>query len=129
MTKAKNQIIPPEKVALYDKLVKSIPDLERKGASTPYTSLNGHMFSFMAPDGSLGLRLSPEARETFLKEFETTLCRAHGTVLKEYVVVPDKLLKNTRALKVYFASSYAYVKALKPKPQRKSSRAGKRRTP
>jgi len=118
-TKTLNQAISPEKLASYEKLVATVPHLERKGATTPYTSLNGHMFSFLGPDGSLGLRLPPEAKATFLKKYATTLFHAHGTVLKEYVAVPEKLLKNTRILKGYFALSYGYVKSLKPKPQRK----------
>jgi hypothetical protein len=30
--------IPPDKLALYEKLVKSSPKVERKGAANPYTS-------------------------------------------------------------------------------------------
>ena len=39
--------VPAEKLALYEKLVATNPDVARKGAKTPYTSLNGHMFSFL----------------------------------------------------------------------------------
>ena len=39
--------------------------------------------------------------------------------MKEYVTVPDALLKNTKALEKYLAVSYAYVKALKAKPTTK----------
>jgi len=35
-----------DKVALYEKLVGSNPDVELKGATVPYTSFNGHMFSY-----------------------------------------------------------------------------------
>ena len=45
--------IPAEKLALYEKLVATRPDIERKGASMPYTSLNGNMFSFMMPGGTM----------------------------------------------------------------------------
>lgn len=48
---------PPEKLAWYDQLVATLPQVQRKGATIPYTSWNGHMFSFIAPDGSLGIRL------------------------------------------------------------------------
>jgi hypothetical protein len=37
-------------------------------------------------------------------------------VLKEYVVVPDTLLKKPKELKKYFDISYDYVKTLKAKP-------------
>ena len=38
--------ISADKLALYEKLVATDPNVERKGATMPYTSLNGHMFSF-----------------------------------------------------------------------------------
>ena len=55
--KKKNDI-PPEKLALYEKLIATNPRIERKGATNPYTSLNGHMFTHMDPSGSLGIRPS-----------------------------------------------------------------------
>ncbi len=36
--------------------------------------------------------------------------------MKEYVPVPDSLLKNTNELQKYLAISYEYAKKLKPKP-------------
>ena len=106
-------------LALYEKLVATIPDLERKGASLPYTSRNGHMFSFLTKEGRLALRLPEEEREAFLKHHKTKLCQQHGTVMKEYVVVPDALLKKTKQLQQSFQSSYDYVGSLKPKPTTK----------
>jgi hypothetical protein len=49
---------PADKVELYEKLVATNPKIERKGATHPYTSLNGHMFSYLHPSGSVALRLS-----------------------------------------------------------------------
>lgn len=54
--------IPPERLELYDRLIAAHPGLERKGAGLPYTSVNGHMFSFLSQAGALGLRLPEEAR-------------------------------------------------------------------
>src|SRR5258708_37204335 len=115
--------VPSDKVALYDKLVATVPDLARKGATIPYTSMNGHMFSYLAADGSLALRLPKEARKSFLAKYATTLVEAYGIVQKEYVAVPEDLLKNTEELKPYFAASYEYVKTLKPKPTKKGKTA------
>src|SRR5690348_5732983 len=111
--------VPPEKLALYNKLVATIPSVERKGATVPYTSWNGHMFSFIAPNGTLGIRLSREARDRFLKIYNTTLLETYGTILKEYVAVPEDLLQNTQELQPYFAASFEYIKTLKPKPQKR----------
>ena len=52
--------IPADKLESYEKLVATNPEVKRKGAKTPYTSLNGHMFSFMTETGTLALRLPPE---------------------------------------------------------------------
>jgi hypothetical protein len=110
----------------YDKLVATIPSVERKGAAMPYTSLNGHMFSFLTPTGQLALRLPDEARAAFLKKYQAKLCEQHGTVLKEYVEVPATLLKKTAELKEYFDQSHAYVGSLKPKPTTRKKKAGKK---
>ena len=63
----------------------------------------------------MALRLPQDEREQFLKKYKTTLFEAYGAVMKEYVTVPDTLLKNTKALQPYLAKSYEYVKTLKPK--------------
>lgn len=106
-------------LALYEKLVATIPDLERKGAAMPYTSRNGHMFSFVTKEGRLALRLPDEEREAFLKKHRTKRCEQHATVMKEYVAVPDSLLKKTKQLQKSFEISYDYVGSLKPKPTTK----------
>ncbi len=36
--------------------------------------------------------------------------------MKEYVEVPDSLLRNVDELAQHFRTSYAYVSSLKPKP-------------
>jgi hypothetical protein len=121
--------IPAEKLELYDKLIHERPHMERKGVGLPYTSVNGHMFTFLSAAGTLALRLPEGRREEFLREYKTSLFLAHGAVLKEYVEVPEVLFKNTAGLLRDLDVSYAYVlglkpKHLKPKQQRKDS-AGK----
>jgi TfoX/Sxy family transcriptional regulator of competence genes len=101
--------------ALYDKLIATHPEIERKGAANPYTSLNGHMFTLLH-ESRLAIRLAEPKREEFLKKHKTTLYEAYGAVMKEYVAVPDALLKNTKELQKYVGFSYDYVKTLKPKP-------------
>jgi hypothetical protein len=93
--------------------------VERKGATVPYTSLNGHMFSYLSKEGKLALRLPPGDRDSFLKKYKTRLCEAYGVVQPEYVEVPDALLAATAELKKFFDISFAYVGAMKPKPATK----------
>jgi hypothetical protein len=110
------------KVELYDRLIATVPGVERKGKTLPYTSIKGHMFSFLDKNGTLGLRLPEAERDAFLKKYKTTLCLQYGAVMKEYVTVPEKLLGDTKTLKKYMMISHAYVAAMKPKPTKKSKR-------
>ena len=119
--KEKNDI-PSDKLALYDELIKTNPAIERKGVRLPYTSFNGHMFTFLSESGSLAIRLPENEREAFLKKYNAALMASHGAVMKEYVAVPETLLKNTNELKKYLDISYAYVKTLKPKAQKISKK-------
>ncbi|MCJ7716372.1 MAG: hypothetical protein MUO54_07610 [Anaerolineales bacterium] len=108
-----------ETLDFYKQLIATIPSLVCKGKTMPYTSLNGHMFSFLSKDGELALRLPAEARELFIKIFDTALCMQYGRVMKEYVVVPADLVSQTEHLKEYFDISFEYVSSLKPKPTKK----------
>lgn len=111
--------VPEKALELYRALLKTIPELEQKATGMPYTSANGNMYSFLDPEGALALRLDKAERETFLKKYKTGLKEQHGTVLKEYVAVPDSLFKNTKQLAPWFAAAFAYVQTLKAKPARR----------
>ncbi len=119
MAKTAAPAAPAEKVALYEKLVATNSKAEIKGATVPYTSLNGHMFSYLSKEGKLALRLPETEREAFLKKYNAKLCSAYGVVQPEYVEVPDSLLVKTAELKKYFDASYGHVASLKPKPTKK----------
>jgi hypothetical protein len=119
MSTPRKNNLPPEKPKLYENLVGTNPDTERKGATVPYTSLNGNMFSYLHASGAVALRLPAGEREKFLAKYKTKLFEAYGIVQKEYVTVPDALLAKTNELKPYFEMSYEYAKSLKPKPSKK----------
>lgn len=103
----------------YEALAGTVPGVDVKGATVPYTSLNGHMFSYLSKSGTLALRLPERERAAFLEKYKTRLCQQYGIVQPEYVEVPAALLPRTAELKKYFAASHAYVKAMKPKPTAK----------
>ena len=119
MSKAKSPDAPPDKVELYEKLVATHSEIERKGAGIPYTSLNGHMFSYLNAAGTMALKLPKAEIEKFLAKYDAKLMEAYGIIQKEYISVPDSLLENTEELKPYLAMSFDYVKTLKPKPTKK----------
>ena len=116
---------PAESVALYDVLLATNPAIQRKGATMPYTSVNGNMFSLLTPDGTLALRLPEADREAFLKRYDTALSVQYGAVMKEYVQVPASLLQKTRELAKYLDISYRYACSLKPKPTTKKAASKK----
>jgi len=107
-----------DRIALYDMLIATNPEIERKGDANPYTSLNGNMFTLLH-QSRLAIRLPEDAREKFLKKYKTALFEAYGTVMREYVAVPDALLQKTKELQKYLDVSYEYAKTLKPKPTTK----------
>jgi hypothetical protein len=113
--------IPADIIALYDKAIAGNPAIERKGATVPYTSLNGNMFTFLHNNGTMAIRLPEAEREAFIKKYKTGLMESYGAVMKEYVAVPEKLLKDTKALKPYIDMSFEYAKTLKPKPTKKAA--------
>jgi hypothetical protein len=108
--------------ASYAALVATVPEAELKGATMPYTSLNGNMFSYLHPSGRLALRLANDERERFLDEHATTLFEAYGIVQKEYVTVPVALLADTSRLSPHFRASFDYATTLRPKPTRRTKK-------
>ena len=111
---------PADRVEAYDRLVAAAPDVERKGATMPYTSVNGNMFSYLDASGSMALRLPATDRTAFIERYSTHLHEAHGTVQKEYVTVPGDLLDDTDRLLPWFLAGRAYAVTLKPKPTKRS---------
>jgi hypothetical protein len=108
---------PPEReLGLYEALIATHPDIERKGKSSPYTAVNGNMFTILSADGTVGMRLAGADRDAFTAAYRTGLHQAHGAVMREYVAIPDDLLARTAELAPWLARSYDYAKSLTPKP-------------
>ena len=106
---------PDDVVEAYDRLVATIPDVERRGATMPYTSVNGNMFSFLTAEGTVALRLPASEREALELKHHARPVEQHGRVMKEYVEVPASLLSDAAEMARLFAASYQYASALKPK--------------
>jgi hypothetical protein len=114
-TAKKTSAIPTAKLELYERLIATCPEIERKGDVHPYTSVNGHMFTYLDQTGVLGMRLPKGELEAFLAKYKTSLFVSYGVVKKDWATVPDALLKDTKTLKRYLTGSYEYTKTLKPK--------------
>ena len=111
--------IPADKLALYEKLIATRPDIEQKGANVPYTSANGYMCTYLSEEGALRIRLPKAAIEEFMNKYNAAHPLAYGIVQKDFVEVPDDLLKKTKELKKYLDLSYEHAMSLKPKPAKK----------
>ncbi|MHA1553385.1 MAG: TfoX/Sxy family protein [Alphaproteobacteria bacterium] len=101
------------------KLVVGHADLTLKGKKTPYTSMTGNMFSFIADDGRLCLRLSTAGCDAFNQAHGTGPVLQYNRVMRDYVTVPDALLADSTALSRVFDSAVANARTLKPKPTRR----------
>ncbi len=90
-----------------------------KGAKNPYTSRNGHMFSFLDVDGTMAIRLSDPLAEEFLSRYESGPVIQYGSVMRGYVSIPDNLLSDTGELGSWFEKAYEWIGTLEPKATKK----------
>ncbi len=105
---------PADALDLYEAVVAGHPDVERKGAKNPYTSRNGHMFSFLDPDGMMALRFSPEGQEAFWAQYESGPVEQYGRTMNGYVGIPAGLLADTAELQPWFDQSHEWIGTLEP---------------
>lgn len=116
---AKKSTIPQDKLDLYNKVIELHPHIDRKGKNNPYTSLNGHMFSFLDKEGKMGLRFSKEYLVDFNNKYGGGPNIQYGSVMNGYAIIPNDLLENTEKLLEYLEISYQFAGSLKPKPSKK----------
>jgi hypothetical protein len=110
----------PEKLELYTAAVeRSQTGAEVKGAKNPYTSRNGHMFSFLDTDGTMALRLSNELTEEFRSQYESGEVIQYGATMRGYSSVPAELLEDTETVAGWFDRSWDWIGTLPPKPTKK----------
>ena len=92
---------------------------EVKGAKNPYTSRNGHMFSFLDAAGTMALRLSEELTEEFRSSYESGDVIQYGATMRGYSSVPAQLLADPATLTGWFDRSWEWIGTLPPKPTKK----------
>ncbi len=92
---------------------------EVKGAKNPYTSRNGHMFSFVDHDGAMALRLSNELTEEFRSSHDSGDVIQYGATMRGYSSVPAELLADIDELVVWFDRSWDWIGTLPAKPTKK----------
>lgn len=108
---------PSEALEAYRSVVgESRSGTEVKGAKNPYTSRNGHMFSFLDGDGTMALRLSDELTEEFRSSFESGDVSQYGATMRGYSSVPAELLADVDTLADWFDRSWEWIGTLPAKP-------------
>lgn len=95
-----------------------------KGAKNPYTSRNGHMFSFLDPGGVMALRLSAELEEDFRSQYESGPVVQYGSTMRGYSSVPPELLDDIEPLRDWYDRSWEWIGTLKPNPTKKAAKKG-----
>lgn len=114
-----NDEIYQARLTAYAALVASIPELELKGKKMPYTSMNGNMFSFLTPEGLLCFRLATTDCKAFLEAYDAEPVKQYGSVMRDYVGVPDAVLEDAVALNNLFIQCVTNAKSLKAKPTKR----------
>lgn len=110
---------PTEALTQYTQIV-GANDHDVKGAKSPYTSLRGHMFSFLDADGSMALRLSDEDYAEFVETYDSSPVIQYGATMRGYVAVPDDLFADMEGIGMWFRRSRDWIGTLDPKPTKKS---------
>jgi hypothetical protein len=118
VTTPKRTSVPPDKLALYARLIESIPGLAAKSNfGSAYTAVNGNMYSMISKHGVVGIRLPTDERVAFLRRYDSELFRGDPSwpPAREFVAVPDALLGDTDALRPYLQRAYDYTLTMKAK--------------
>ncbi len=110
---------PEERIELYDKLIAKLPDQKRKGAANAYTSLNGHMFSFVDKNGEFAFRYSDARKKELIEELGAKESIQYNSVMRGYIVIPENLMDDLDRLSDLFAESFEYISSVPPKPTKK----------
>lgn len=103
----------------YEAAIELHPDILRKGKANPYTSHNGHMFSFLDKEGVLGIRLDEKSKLAFEEKYNSPPFIQHNSVMKGYVTIPQEVVNDQELLLSYLVKGLEFVDSLKPKPTKK----------
>ncbi|MDW3219461.1 MAG: hypothetical protein R8F63_12695 [Acidimicrobiales bacterium] len=103
---------PSDRLELYRRLVDRHPEAEVKGAKNPYTSRNGWMTSFLAPDGLICLRLGGAERDEALAAGASEV-QQYGRNMPDFAALPAELADGDAD--AWFARSWDHAGTLDPK--------------
>jgi TfoX/Sxy family transcriptional regulator of competence genes len=124
---------PEELVATFDDVMPGPPATKRRMFGFPAGFVNGNMFMGLFED-SMILRLPLELREELIQTHGAKpFAPMAGRVMKEYVALPEALIRDREKLSAWVAKALVYGKSLEPKaaktkaPKAKALRAKAKR--
>jgi hypothetical protein len=119
---------PVEALERYRAVVEASGNGEVKGAKNPYTSRNGHMFSFLDAEGTMALHLSAELEADFRSQFESGPVIQYDRTMRGYSSVPGRLLDDTEALREWYDRAWDWIGTLTPKPTKKPPASSRKKS-
>jgi TfoX/Sxy family transcriptional regulator of competence genes len=109
---------PDALVRRFEIAVKNIPEAEiRKMFGYPAGFLRGNMFTGLFQEDMI-LRMSPEDRADAGKQGAKSFEPMPGRPMKEYIVVPPRVLDSPGELKKWLAKSVSFARTLPPKARK-----------
>jgi hypothetical protein len=104
----------------YTAYIKEWGKVERKGKKNPYTSHNGHMFTFLDTQNEyLAVRLSADEKKSFNEKHNQGDVIQYNSVMNGYVEIPSNMAKNKEEVFEMLDQSFDFINSLKPKPTKK----------
>jgi TfoX/Sxy family transcriptional regulator of competence genes len=106
---------PEALIRIFERAIMSAPEAQvRKTFGYPSATVNGNMFTGLHQDRFI-LRLSPEDRAALELRGAKTFEPMPGRPMREYVVVPESILKSDDQLNAWLQKALEYCKSLPPK--------------
>ena len=114
---------PEALVAVFDGVMPGPPATKRKMFGFPAGFVNGNMFMGLFED-SMILRLPSESREELMQSHGAkAFAPMAGRVMKEYVVLPESILRDRQRLSSWVAKALVYGESLPAKIKSAKSKA------
>lgn len=105
---------------LYTKHIETWGKVERKGKKNPYTSHNGHMFTFFdTKENYMAVRLSKEEQEAYFEATGTGPVIQYNSEMRGYIRLTDEIFEDYQKVESWLEKSWKYINSLKPKPSTK----------
>ena len=103
-----------EKLNIYDEIIRNAKVLTEKVKKCFTPRERVYVFSIKKM-GKIGIWWPTNEAQKLKEKYNTTGFKSYGALMKDYVLIPEELLKNTELMISYFSRSFKYVKSHEPK--------------